>query len=501
VGSPDVSACLIVKDAAASLPRCVESIRDLVREVVVVDTGSRDATASRAETLGCRVFPFPWTDDFAAARNESLRHATGRWALWIDADEHLDEPNRRKLRDLLARLPDAGAAYAMTQRSLLPNGSPLDLQHTRLFRNYPDIRFCYRVHEQVAPAVLLLGHTIHSTDIVIQHAGYHDPQVQRGKLERNARLLELDLQQRPDDAYVLLNLATAHADLGRPQQAVDLLRRTIGRASLDYATGRAAHAALVQCHLRLGQTDAAWAVCVEGRRRYPGDVPLLYWQAQLQRAQGDLAGAEHSLLELVRADAGQSLGALDLGLIQYLAPHLLGQVVAAQGRVGEAEKQWRAIVAEQPAYMPAWQALAELYLTQQRWADLDAVLGPFEATAAWADDGAVLRARRHLAQKEFAGARTILGQLIARAPEALAPRFYLTHVLMAEGKDWPAAERALRDLLRLDPHQGQAFHNLAIVLSRLNRPQEALAVCETGLKQCPGDPHLTQLHAAMRAGH
>ena len=67
---------------------------DLVDEIVVVDTGSTDATAAVASRFGARVYPFPWVDSFAAARNESLRHARGDWIFWLDGDERLDEENR-----------------------------------------------------------------------------------------------------------------------------------------------------------------------------------------------------------------------------------------------------------------------------------------------------------------------------------------------------------------------------------------------------------------------
>jgi predicted Zn-dependent protease len=498
--SPDVSACLIVKDAEASLPRGLESIAELVREVIVVDTGSTDATRSVAESLGCRVYRFPWADDFAAARNESLRHATGRWVLSLDADEYFDEANRHKLRDLLASLGDAAAAYTLTQRSLLASGSPLDLQHTRLFRNHPAIRWQYRVHEQIAPSILALGHTIYPTDIVLQHAGYHDPRVHQQKVERNARLLELERQQRPDDPYVLFNLGTAYADLGRPAEALRLLRDCVRLTPPEFSTARAAWGALLQCHERLGQRDEAWAVCVEGRRQYPLDVGLLFWQAQLLRDRGDLAGAERSLLELIGMPPGPSSGGVDAALKQYVAPHTLGLVYAGQGRAADAERQWRAVVAEHPIHKPSWQVLAEAYLRDQRWAELETVIRQFEARVEWAVDGAVLRARQLLAKKDFGSAGSILGRLIAQDPNALAPRYYLAHLLMAEGKDWPAAERALREVVRLDPRQAHAWHNLAIVLRRLGRQPEALQAVATGLLHCPGDPHLAQLDAAMRGG-
>jgi len=85
---------LIVRNEEHSLGRCLDSVQGLADEIVVVDTGSTDGTREVAAGRGARVFDFPWCDDFAAARNETLRHATGRWVLWLDADEYFDEANR-----------------------------------------------------------------------------------------------------------------------------------------------------------------------------------------------------------------------------------------------------------------------------------------------------------------------------------------------------------------------------------------------------------------------
>src|SRR5712692_10367639 len=92
-----VSLCLIVKDEEANLHRCLTSAADLVHEIIVVDTGSADYTKDVALRFGAKAFDFSWVDSFAAARNESIRRATGDWILWLDADEWLDEDNRRKL--------------------------------------------------------------------------------------------------------------------------------------------------------------------------------------------------------------------------------------------------------------------------------------------------------------------------------------------------------------------------------------------------------------------
>ena len=98
-------------------------MRHLVDEIIVVDTDSNDHSKDIALQHGARVFDLPWPDSFAAARNESLRHDTATWLLWLDANEWFDEANREKLRRLLAELNDDNTAYVMQQRSAAGNGS------------------------------------------------------------------------------------------------------------------------------------------------------------------------------------------------------------------------------------------------------------------------------------------------------------------------------------------------------------------------------------------
>src|SRR5262245_166486 len=103
--TPQVSLCMIAKNEAANLAACLEPLRDLVDEIVVVDTGSTDETPAIAGQLGARVFDFPWCDDFSAARNAALERGTGRWAFCLDADERVDGENTAKLERLFNDLP------------------------------------------------------------------------------------------------------------------------------------------------------------------------------------------------------------------------------------------------------------------------------------------------------------------------------------------------------------------------------------------------------------
>src|SRR4029450_5445578 len=90
------------KNEEANLPDCLRSVADLVDEIIIVDTGSTDRTKEVAKQFGAQVFDFPWIDNFAAARNESLSHATCPWILWLDADDRIDEANHQGLRRRLS---------------------------------------------------------------------------------------------------------------------------------------------------------------------------------------------------------------------------------------------------------------------------------------------------------------------------------------------------------------------------------------------------------------
>jgi tetratricopeptide (TPR) repeat protein len=156
---PRVSLCMIVKNEEANLSPCLESVTGLVDETIVADTGSTDRTRDIPARAGARVVDFPWVDSFAAARNESLQHATGDWIFWLDADDRLDEENQGRLRTLFAGLRDENAAYAMKCVCLPDQSSQAAtvVDHIRLFRNHPQARWKYRVHEQILPAVRRLG--------------------------------------------------------------------------------------------------------------------------------------------------------------------------------------------------------------------------------------------------------------------------------------------------------------------------------------------------------
>src|SRR5262249_35400022 len=193
---------LLPRDEEATRPPCPGPVADLFEEVIVVDTAPTDRTREVAQRFGARVLDFPWRDDFAAARNAAIERATGRWIFWMDADDRLDEANRQRLRDLLHSLPDDLAADLVRCVSATAAGTSVTA-HIRLSPTHPAIRWQYRVHEQILPALRRLGVVVRPSGVAVWHTGYEEPAVHRRKQERNLRLLLQEQEERPDDPQVL----------------------------------------------------------------------------------------------------------------------------------------------------------------------------------------------------------------------------------------------------------------------------------------------------------
>lgn len=221
--------CMIVRDEESNIGACLESIRDIVGEVVVVDTGSTDRTREIARGLGANVFEFPWVDDFAAARNEALRHATLGWIFWMDADDRVDGANRAKLAALFAGLKDENAAYVVKCICVPdgPGGTATAVDHVRLFRRDSRVRWTFRVHEQILPALRAIGADIRWADAAVDHVGYVDAALRQKKLARDTKLLERALDDRPDDPFTLFNLGAVYHERGDCADAVPILEKSL----------------------------------------------------------------------------------------------------------------------------------------------------------------------------------------------------------------------------------------------------------------------------------
>jgi len=224
-----VALSMIVRDAVELLPACLASVRGIVDELVIADTGSQDATIAVAQSFGARVIPIPWQDDFAAARNLALQEVRCDWVLSLDADEQLDAKAKAQIPRLLRSRDVAG--YQVTIRNYMQslkdrvwdrpaqrNDSAIpaarqypayvEHQNVRLFRREEQIYFIGRVHESVGPAIEQAGRRLADADFLIHHFGLAGDEANQAR--KNTFYRELGRQKLLD----LPQNAQAHFELG-----------------------------------------------------------------------------------------------------------------------------------------------------------------------------------------------------------------------------------------------------------------------------------------------
>lgn len=148
-----ISLCMIVKNEAEALPRCLDSVSGLVDEIVIVDTGSGDGTEQLARRYTDKVYSFPWIDDFSAARNFAFERASMDYCMWLDADDVLLEPDREAFQELKRTLlPEADVVMLPYHTAFDEQGRPaFSYYRERILRRGPRCRFQGAVHEAVAP--------------------------------------------------------------------------------------------------------------------------------------------------------------------------------------------------------------------------------------------------------------------------------------------------------------------------------------------------------------
>lgn len=257
-----LSLALIMRDAEQDILTCLESVAGAVDEMVIVDTGSRDASAKivrkflrkwQGEASGSRgkLYDFVWQDDFALAKNYALTRCHGEYVLFLDSDESLSEETRGNLRSLAERLAGGqrpeGVSVVEIPGQSMPDSQPFDIFElwrsnvdlkgnpvegepddlaVRLLRRQEGLRYRGEVHEQLVfadgrpPRAAVVDEAL----LKIMHTGYR-PELKAQKIQRNQEILLREEKQ--GGATFLLDYYLAETHLARQewQQAVACAQR------------------------------------------------------------------------------------------------------------------------------------------------------------------------------------------------------------------------------------------------------------------------------------
>lgn len=316
------------------LPDCLDSVRGLADEIVLVDTGSTDRTRTIARAHRARILRVPWTDDFSAARNASLEAARGEFVLVLDADERLapeaHEAIRRIMREEPADAPPTVHLPLIDNRDAAGHALGADFM-PRLWRNRAELRFTGRVHERVGRGVPGLRRAFDAR-IRIVHLGY-DPAraAERGKRARNRALLEAERAERPDDPVIAFYLAKEDYAEGHDAEALrGFLAAIAGGVGANLALSSTVFA--TECLRNLGRFEEAIAFAREGLARAPDYGDLWFVAGQTALEAGDVEQAIELLRNAWRVPADIAATAFrDPSVREWRADQAMARALLARG--------------------------------------------------------------------------------------------------------------------------------------------------------------------------
>ncbi|HUI04125.1 MAG TPA: glycosyltransferase family 2 protein [Acidimicrobiales bacterium] len=354
--APLLSAVLITRDEGRFLGGCLESLSGIADEVVVVDTGSVDDTPDIARRFGARLVHHPWREDFAEARNVSLERATGRWILYVDADERLVDADRSGLEDLL------GDAEEVAFRVLLrPRVGATPYREFRLWRSDPRIRFEGVIHEKVVPAIQRVadedGRPIGVADLMLQHLGYEGDQTR--KHLRNLPLLRRQLAVEPENLFAWNHLGRVLEALGETEEAEAAFARAVETARAAPAGQPIDRLACLSygdlVRLRASRGGDVSDLLAEALAAFPDNCLLLLMHAQQLMERRAYEAALAPLEQIVqfdwaRADDPPAYDAPIVGELPWSAKALCLFRLGAYADAAEAYAQASLHAPEDPSY-------------------------------------------------------------------------------------------------------------------------------------------------------
>ena len=349
---PLISLAMIVKNEEATLAHCLKSVKPLVDEIVIVDTGSTDGTIEIAKGFNAKIHHFEWCDDFSAARNESIKHCTGDWLLVLDADEAIDPLDYKKICD--ACLNPSADAYSFIHRhyksdpilathdsETVPNVSAYsegkdipyysDKETLRLVKVYDGLMFTGRIHEQISPSLISRGKSFVALDAVIHHYGKLFAERLEYKTQYYLTLARQEVEKNPSSAWAQFNLlqqalVAGHWEvaLGAAQACIDngtnmepytlygkgMALQELGRhneaiESFDELLTQAPHHALGMAQkgaslVAMGDINAGRQLVVRALELLPGYAPVHIYLANLDYRLNNLNSARNTALKALR---------------------------------------------------------------------------------------------------------------------------------------------------------------------------------------------------------
>jgi len=344
-----VTLTMIVKNEAANLGDCLDSVSGQVDEIVIVDTGSTDNTLEIAEAYTDKIYSYPWEGDFSAARNYAIAKAGGTWILSLDADEEL-VPATGDLKDLVAESgPMEAYLLPLENPTADVTGEANRFLVLRLFKNNGRYWFQGKIHEQIV--VCEDGVVGIAKGPVIRHKMLPARERNR-KRGRNLALLKQACRQDPRNYFLQYYLGLEWLMLGKPDRALPFLKRAYENLTDKNLLFRApALRYLIICLQALGRYDEAICLCLEADLKYPDFTDIYYLGGVLFEKKKEYRLAVKWLGQALKCGTPPPLYSHMQGAGSFLACYHLGYCHEMLGQTESARGYYEQALDANPKYI------------------------------------------------------------------------------------------------------------------------------------------------------
>lgn len=458
--APRLTVAVITQNAESCLAETLESIAAIADEIVVVDTGSTDATREIAAGYATRTIEHAWDHDFSAARNAALAEVTGDWVLWLDAGETLLASDAAALKTFVTGEASLARAYSMLVQ-VPPHGDAEAVEQIariRLVPNLPGLRFTGRVRESLLASLADAGLQCEGIpQRILRGTREHDNQIRTMRAYRNRHLAETEIREGKQQPHLLNCLGDACQTLDEDEQAVEYFREALAtseRGSIDML--EAYYGLLTSLDGTQSNHEEQISLCVAALELYPLDAQLLCAMGGYLQAVGriDLARKTYQ----TAYDYGKiNPQVWHVGEVREIAAICYSLVLQIENNLPEAQRVLESALAENESCVRVRRHLMELHVKQGQAEQALEQVDRLPATESQRDAlRSAVQGAGFAAQGNWTAAQThLLAGYSAGCHDAFCLR-WLTVTLLAAG-DIEAASTYLDEWLVAEPTNAEAL--------------------------------------------
>lgn len=339
-----ISLCMIVKNEADVIERCIESVKGKVDEVIVVDTGSDDRTKEIVKSLGGIIIEEKWEGDFSKARNTSLVNAKGDYILVLDADEYLDE--NVDLKKVITSLKDY---YMVNIKNYLDSDQVAYHSSIRLFKKSEEIIYRGKIHENIE---IKMGMTGEKTDILIHHEGYISKiYKKKNKSKRNMELL-VDAVKTEPNGFNFMNLGIQYELEEEYEKALDAFLQSYKHSTVSnyYLPILLKH--MIKTLYSLKRYREAIDLSLGAISSYPNYTDIYYYSGNAYQQLGYYEDAKNMFMECINIGEISEYETLN-GVGSFLSHAKIADLFIQENNIKEGIKKAHQSLMDKNDFLPA----------------------------------------------------------------------------------------------------------------------------------------------------